>query len=299
MPAIPAAQTPPTPTSGQITVGEEAHTSIDAVINAEECNGSGVVHLSWQIPGTFPIGGVTYKLFAANQATTGACPTQSNASTSLVAAEVLPELTSTRNPVTDETYATSAIATAAGFGACDATAPQSIFLCVEGIDPNNVSTAVGTARGTLTLDRRPAVATTGGSVSSGDSAVNVSWNLVPSTADPPADYYLIDAQPISSTITAFDPTPIHTSARVTASPYRLGGLVNGVVYSVRVWTFSPADNPSDPFSVGTAEALPSADFWETYKADGGREQGGCSSGPAGLLAVGGAAALLAMLRRRR
>lgn len=298
-PAI--AQTPPLPGAGVITVGENLQSSADGFINATECSGSGVVHLAWRITGVFPTTGVTYKLFASNQATTGDCRRQDETGISLKANEVLPRITSTTlNPVTDATYATTAIVAAAGFGACDASAPQSIFLCAEGVDPNFSTTVVGNARGTLTLDRRVPATPAGVSARPGDEAVNVSFDLLPASSDPAGEYYLIDARPVGTTTAAFDPVAIHTSGPVTASPYRLGGLVNTVVYQVRVFAFSPADNRSlDPTYVVTAPALPSADFWEAYKAAGGREEGGCASGSAGLVGLAAAAALLLAVRRRR
>jgi hypothetical protein len=303
-PATALAQTPPVPTAGQLTFAEEAHTSTDAFINDAECDGSGIVRLAWQITGTFPIGGVTYKLYAANKETTGRCPTQPDSSISLIAREVVPVSapSGVNNPMLDATYATSAIVLAVEKNACNQPAAEDIFLCAEGVDPNNASTTVGQARGKLSLDRRPPVEPGGVFAEPGDEAVNVFWDALPGTAEPTADYYLVDAQPVQTTTAAFDPTPIHTSGPVVGSPrpHRFGGLVNTVVYRVRVFAFSPADNRSpDPTYNVTAQALPSADFWEAYKAAGGREEGGCSSGPAGFAAIAGTAALLALAARRR
>jgi hypothetical protein len=303
-PATALAQKPPNPTAGQITFAEEAHTSTDAFINDAECDGSGIVRLAWQITGTFPIGGVTYKLYAANKVTTGPCPRQPDASISLIAREVLPVSppSSINNPMLDATYATSAIVAAVEKSACNQSATEDIFLCAEGVDPNNASTTVGPARGTISLDRRPPDEPGGVFAEPGDTAVNVFWDALPGTAVPTADYYRVDAQPILTTTAAFDPTPIHTSDPVVGSPrpHRFGGLVNTVVYRVRVFAFSPADNRSlDPTYDVTAQALPSADFWESYKAAGGREEGGCASGPGGFAAIAGTVMVLAVAARRR
>ena len=67
-----------------------------------------------------------------------------------------------------------------------------------------------------------------------------------------------------------------------------------------VTAFSSADNasaPSDPPVPGTP--VPVLDFWEGYEATGGREQGGCASGPAGAAGLLGAALALALHRRRK
>ncbi len=298
------AQTPPTPTAGQITVGEVLHTSTDKFINATECNGAGTVRLAWRIAG-FPTNGsgVTWTLYAANKDTTGACPksTDSNITAGPVSAVVAPN--GAINPMTDATYATSVIVATAGKGACNQSAPEDIFLCAEGVglDPSGVSSILGQARGKLTLDLRAPVATSAASASPGENAINVSWAALPATADPGADYYLVDAQQIGTTTAAFDPQPIHTSGPVTGDALRLSGLVNSVVYQVRVFTFSAADNRSswEPANVITAMPEPVNDFWEGYQAAGGQEQGGCASGLAGPLGLAAVAGALALRRRRK
>jgi len=303
------AQTPPTPTqSGVITIGEALHSSLDTFINADECTGAGVVRLGWLTNGPPETSGVTYQLFAANKdpnaGNGGACPSAPDPSTNLHAGTVAARINPTgANPMPDSEYATSAIAAVAGFDPAtgdSTTTTATIFLCVEGVDPTFAGSVFRARTNALTLDRRKPTSVEGGSATTGDGAVHVSWTERPDTDNPPAEYYVIDAT-VADTTVAFDPITVHTSDPVTTSGFRFGGLVNGVVYGVRVWTFSPADNRSDPTFVGTAQALPSSDFWESYKTAGGREQGGCASGPAGLVAIAGAAAVLALaaLRRRR
>jgi uncharacterized protein (TIGR03382 family) len=82
-------------------------------------------------------------------------------------------------------------------------------------------------------------------------------------------------------------------------PYRLEGLVNGVVYAVAVLGVSAAGAESDPSNVKTAEAQQVNDFWQTYKDAGGNETGGCSSGVAGPLGLALLAGALALVRRRK
>jgi uncharacterized protein (TIGR03382 family) len=121
------------------------------------------------------------------------------------------------------------------------------------------------------------------------------------SSTPAAEGYVVDA----TTTDAFDPVGIHTSGRITSSDerpdVRLGGLVNGVVYQVRVFAFSTADNRSDfdPANAVTGIPQPVDDFFETYRAAGGVEEGGCASGAAGPVAIGAVALLLAMVVRRR
>lgn len=308
-PAVAAAQAvAPTPNPGQITFPDEVSTPTDGFINAEEC-ASGTIRLSWRAlldTGRSAAEITEYQLYAANKTTEGACPTRDGAGddASLVAGPVgitiEDELT---DPMLDVEFATSEIAVAAGKDTCDAVANEEIALCIQA---RASGADIGTARGRLTLSLTKPGSPTGVSASPGERALNVSWNRVDSTSTTPAaEGYVVDATVVGTTTDAFDPVAIHTSGRITSSDerpdVRLGGLVNGVVYQVRVFAFSTADNRSDfdPANAVTGIPQPVDDFFETYRAAGGVEEGGCASGAAGPVAIGAVALLLAMVVRRR
>jgi uncharacterized protein (TIGR03382 family) len=127
----------------------------------------------------------------------------------------------------------------------------------------------------------------------GDKAANVSWQQ--STGAPIAEYYRVEATSIGTTI---DPGGFHLGPAVTGTKFRLGGLVNGGTYVVGVRAFSTADNPSE-VTTTIVSPEPVADFWDEYKAAGGQETGGCSSGIAGPVGLAVLAGTLLLVRRRK
>lgn len=298
MPAIVAAQTAPTPSAGQITFPTVVHSGTDGFINAAECVG-GTIELSWAPEASTTV--ITgYQLYATNKTgTTGSCPKTNGdkGDTSLLAGPVGVIITNDlTNPMLDVEFATSLIATQAlGSGACDNTSDVNIGLCIQA---TNGGADVATARGTLTLSRSAPNAPASASASAGENALRVSWPE--SQGNPAVEYYIAEAL----TGPSIDPTQTATvsgsSGPVGTNEARIGGLTNGVIYEVRVTAYSTADNASDPVFAGTASPAPVNDFWETYRAAGGREQGGCASGAgaAGALALLAIASLVALRRRR-
>jgi hypothetical protein len=104
------------------------------------------------------------------------------------------------------------------------------------------------------------------------------------------------------TATAHDnPTDTHVSDAISpgsSTSGRVGGLTNGVLYDVTVQAFSPGNNPSGQSAVIQGMPVQVNDFWRIYRADGGREQGGCAAGAAGMLALLAVPLALRALRRR-
>jgi MYXO-CTERM domain-containing protein len=311
-PATVVAQTAPTPSPGQITFPDVSQSPIDGYINLAECRG-GTIKLSWRVqfePGMSFINIASYQLYAANKipspAPTGnACTKRNgeNGDNSVQAGSVGTVVTSNLGEtMLDVEYLTSQIAAASGKGACNATAAEDIEICVEATDsPAGAGNLVGTARGKLILSLVPPNTPTDPSTPApGEGALNVSWSKSP--GDPVPDYYVAQA----TTGPNVDPTQTATvtvgsgtiSALDTRMSARISHLTDGVVYQVTVTAFSIADNPSlEPAFAGTGSPTQVNDFFEMYKADGGREVGGCSSGTAGLLALAGVGALLALRRR--
>jgi hypothetical protein len=197
------------------------------------------------------------------------------------------------------TVKTSDITAKAGFGTCDAD-QDAIQLCVLWYDiasPTTNSTPKGWAKGSVALKVVPPFAPTVTSVVPGEKALNVAIS-VPSTG--------VEATTFRARAVATADPGEHLSAETAiGSKVRIGGLVNGVGYVVTAFTYSADGNQSLdslPWGAqpdGTPVApRPVEDDWEYYKdvADG-RDDGGCDAGPAGLLALLGAAALLRLRRR--
>jgi hypothetical protein len=84
---------------------------------------------------------------------------------------------------------------------------------------------------------------------------------------------------------------------------RIDGLTNNVQYIVTAFAYSAEGNESKesdaytPLDPGEVTPRPVRNFWGQYNFDGGRDTGGCDAGPAGLLALLGAAATLRLRRR--
>lgn len=315
-PALAAAAAAPTPNLGQITFADVPRSAEDGFINAEECSSPSTrIKLSWRVQpdtGRSVAEVRSYQLYATNKtdenATTGPCPIENGDKddTSLKAGPVGTAIElDLRDPMIDVEFATSAIAASAGKGTCSTTANEAIGICIQARDASG--TDIGTARGQLTLSLSKPAAPTGVSAQPGENALNVSWDRVDgaSSGAAAAVDYQVDAVVVATTAEATDPVLQHSSGRVAPTgdrpSVRLGGLVNGVLYEVRVFAFSTADNPSDfdPANAVTASPVPVNDFFETYRAAGGVEQGGCASGAAGPVAIGAVAFLLALVVRRR
>ncbi len=306
-PALAAAQVTPTPTAGNITFPTQLNTAIDKYINAAECR-SGTITLRWAI--SFDTNKAVanlakYQLYASDHAsdgtvTKGTCATANNEKvTGLLAGPVSAEITTNvSDPSPEIVFDTDVIASVAGLGACN-TLGTDVALCVQARDSN--SQPIGTARTTLTVATTPPGAPASASASPGDQALEVSWG--DSSGEPTPEYHIAEV----TTGPGVDPTQSTTTTKSSgavastgAGSTRIEGLTNGVVYEVRVTAFSTADNASDPVFGGTASPEEVNDFWEAYRAAGGREQGGCSTGAgaAGALGILAAASLVAFRRRK-
>lgn len=314
-PAVSAAQTVPAPTrgSGDITLATQVNTAVDEFINAAECL-DGTIKLQWSpVYVTTPTAKSaadlgSYQVYASDQPTvdavkSGDCPTTNGDKgvTGLHAGAVSDRITGAANlidpsPVLE--FDTALIASVAGLGACNVS-DTNIMVCVQARDLGG--NPIGTARRTLIVSTKSPNAPESASVTSGENALNVRWGDSPGLPEP--EYHIAEAV-IDPTV---DPSVSTTTVVASSGPVpgagandvRLEGLENGVVYAVYVTAYSTADNPSDPIFAGTAAAAEVNDFWETYRAAGGREQGGCGPGAAGPLALLGAVSLLALLRRRK
>jgi MYXO-CTERM domain-containing protein len=290
------AEAPP-PAVGQITFPTIPNSPVDGFINVAECQGGSI-----KLKALFPTNSTpsSYQLYAANDDAVfdpdnpNECQQTVPDNAQYVVGAVDVERTDgiSGDLVNDVVYLTSTMVSAAG-KTCDVR--SDIFLCFEAL---RGATKVGTARVTLSVVVDKPNAPVVQSVTPGNGALNVRWDPVNPGLN---ESYAV----VTRTTDPLDPAVVgsaevvRTSPQVAATELRVRDLTNGAVYGVQVVAFSDADNPSDvdPLNATSASPVPVADFWQAYKAAGGREQGGCSTGGAGLGALVVLAALAAMRRR--
>jgi hypothetical protein len=296
--AVPALVHAQTTTAGTITFVPDAN------IGLVECNPSNgeTIDVRWSVS-SMPVGAGTYRVYASTRAPTAdtttnvkLCDTGPVESDGVFAGKIGSDITATAGATQSEDLLASLFVTAtaaSGSDTCAEGLTRTIYVCVHFFPPNQ-SSPTASATGQLQLDlTRPARPTITG-VAPGEGALRVSWNEgTGGAAD--TTYYKIRA-------TATDPAQdgaTHTSGKITGESGRIEGLRTGVEYQVTVIAFSSADNESAPSAALPGTPVPVEDFFEYYGDSGGREQGGCSSGPAGALGILGAALALAFKRRRK
>jgi hypothetical protein len=292
---VPTEAEAPTPDPGRITFPSIARSAIDGIINRAECESpTATILLKAQISSAERF--TEYKLYAANSIATeepsvDPCQITSGNPVGLEVGQVGGERTESVQPpfITPQLeFSTSQMVTAAG-ATCGASEP--IRLCIQAT--RGSGTNIGVARVTLPLvvDDAPDAPILE-SVTPGEEALNVQWDAPGAGVD---DSYAVEV----GTPDLADPLVVVTlvSPRVSGRSLRFEGLTIGSVYSVQVRAFSDADNPSDPSNAFTASPVDVRDYFEAYKDAGGREQGGCGTGGAGLLALAGLAALVPLRRR--
>jgi hypothetical protein len=271
-------------------------------VNGTEC-ASGTVTAAWNpllVNGySAPPATGYYVMYGANQATRNVngiptCWTENDVGPqypSLAAGQV----TSTQGAVaplaTSAAIDTQALIAAAGWSC--ASEGASVWICMQGFDPDNGNTTFGIAWARVqisTLTPPPPVIA---SVTPGDGALNVSWDpgMIASPDWGDSYAYQLTAEMVASTATSTDPSP-HVSPPVTGTSARIQGLVNGVTYAVTAKAISRAGNESDPSAA--AQGTPRAAF---SPASG--SGGGCAAGLAGPLSLALLAGVFAIVRRRR
>jgi hypothetical protein len=151
----------------------------------------------------------------------------------------------------------------------------------------------GVATGNILFQNGPPAIPVISVIKPADGALWVYWS--PGTGGSvAAASYTVSAAAVNSIQDVFT----HEQAGITDTSYRLGGLNNGVKYSVTVKAISVGGNASDPSTAIEGTPQPVDGFWEIYQGAGGREQGGCG-GPAGAASLLGLAALLGAMRLQR
>ncbi len=244
-----------------------------------------------QLASGVTLSGGIYRVFATDTAPTTAtngisvCKTASD--TSSHAAQIGPDVTATTTTPQSIDVNASDVVAASG-ATCAQTTDKTIYVCVHYL-PTGTTVPVGSATGTIIFSVQKPAKPTGVVVEPADGALVVSWSA-PSNATE----YVVHADPVTAGADVS-----HETGRVTStSDQRIAGLVNGVTYDVTVVAYSAGGNASDPSDPVPGTPQPVDDFWDRYRAAGGREQGGCASGPAGLLGMLLAAAALARAGRK-
>lgn len=285
VPTLALAQTP-----GQIIITESADG--DAYVNLAECQGAtaDTLTLQWQVasggvaPTSVPAGTAVTLTISSND--TG-CPAGTSATVWQPAtAPDANQSASGAYPGTGTNLPVTTVLTDLGLNGC-ASAQYTLTACAS----MSLGGTTYSAKGTILFETRPPPAPTLGGVAPGDSALIVSYTPgTPTTSTTANDHYQAQA-------TGPDGVAHLSTTTTSTGGTRIDGLSNGVAYDVVVFAYNKAGNQSAASNVMSGTPEPVADFWQTYKGAGGREQGGCGAGPAGALAP--LLALLALALRRR
>jgi Synergist-CTERM protein sorting domain-containing protein len=260
----------------------------DVIVNVAECSGqvTDLLSFTWSSTTTTTTG--TFNLLASDQAS---CPTPtSNSTTTAHTITIQAGLTGTS---LTNVIAVPSVLTQLSIS-CPGPATVVNFCVTDG------ATTTIVASGTLQLDLQTPPAPAVNSVSGGDSALNVTWSLGSGSADAGTAGAATGFNVYCDLSPAVRPIA-KKCASVTGggtSSTRIGGLTNGVDYDVEVTALSAGGNESPHSDPVTGRPLEVNDFWRLYRNDGGREQGGCATGAAGLVALI-ALTPLALRRRRR
>jgi hypothetical protein len=301
-----------TPASGQLldTTNYNATYAV-SYINAAQCAGTDSLHLEWDIAalsGAAFAAGDVYHLYASNTAPTAGtsggtfCAEQDNQTSGVYAGLVGSTAATTPLASLDVTGAGAWEAASADTTTCtSANEGATVYVCAHWYDA--ATTKKGSASGTFKVQVAAPPAPTGLTAPvPGNSSLMVSWTANPSTPTL-TDHYVAEAfvagtAPAAGTVPPFATSPVAT-ATTNGTSATIGGLDNNTTYDVIVVAYSVGGNPSGASAAVQGQPVPTAGFWTVYKAAGGVEEGGCSTGAAGALSMLGAASLIAIRRRKR
>lgn len=249
-----------------------------------DCTSSSPVTFSWTSTGTW----ATNDIFRVWVSTSTSCPSTGDPTGTPTPKQVpggdIPATSVSGNYPVSGTYARSAFIADAGAGAC--TANATIYVCVQHLG-SDLTTGKAVMTGIVELVVLPPSIPVSVAVAPGDSALFVSW----------ADGTDSTVAAVSYNVTAVG-GGVTVAKNSTSKSYRLGGLTNGTTYGVTVASVSAGGNVSAATNAIYGTPQPVDGFWEQYHNADGREQGGCAGGPAGVVALLGAALALHGLRRR-
>ena len=286
-PMLAVAQTTGTTTgSGTVTVAE-SHDQ-DNIINIPECENQvqDRLQLSWSFTSSSSTTVSTgpFTILVSNQS---GCAQSGSSNTSVVTQTVQSNVSQTTfaDPQTVSQRILSV------YNGCVATA-STLFVCVQ-------DSTGATITGSIPLDLATPPPPVENTPTPGDSALNVSWSPGGGSVDAGAgaafSYNVYcDVHPATSPIAK-------KCASVTGqgtTNTRITGLTNGTSYDVEITALSQGGNESAHSNTETGAPQMVNDFWRLYKSDGGPEQGGCSLGTGGVMALLALLAPLALRLRR-
>jgi hypothetical protein len=279
-----------TATAGQVIITENNDT--DGVINNGDCKDPSAhgLNFNWLLASGLTLSsGSTVTLTVSTTATAAstACPTGTNIWS--VSAPVNTDGTGQYPSSTDFANLTS-ILTPLGFASCSQTS-LTLYACVSATVTAGTTTTY-TATGSIVFDQTLPPAPTITSVVPGDGALEVTFTGGATTTTAPATAFSYHA-----TATPHAGGTPTTTTEFTGTSIRIEGLTNGTPYDVTVSATSQYGNVGAPSasSPGTPQVV--LNFWRLYGNAGGREEGGCASGPAGVFAL--LVPIFFALRRRR
>lgn len=274
--------------NGTVTVAENADQ--DKIVSVAECLNQRQDNL--QITWAFNSGGTgPFTLLASDQ--TG-CPQSSSNGTTVTAHTTTMTSGITTNNFSDTQTVSNRIA--AVFGANCPTTATALFICV-------VDAASAVITGSIPLDLAAPPAPVADAPTPGDTALTVSWSQGSGSVDGgtgAANSFRVYCQPSADAPDGGEIT--NKCADITGqgtTSTRVTGLTNGTEYAVEVTAVTLSGNESPHSNRVTGTPVEIQDFWRLYKADGGREQGGCAAGAGGLVALLALAPLAWWRRRRR
>jgi hypothetical protein len=298
-----AALSLPTVARGDLTAGTGTATITESkdpsespkTINASECTGTDpdgnsvtdYVTVGW----SFTSGFNSSDTVRIDVSDTSACPVSS---TTVHTGNLVPAATITNPSATDQwprsgdttnRINAGALVTAlasAGASVSCSTSSTTIYVCVVDVTQSTVLTT--SINLTTTAPSAPTIA----SVDPGNQGLYVSWSAVSGTSIT----YMIRA----TAVDASQDGTTHDSGSISGTTGRIGGLTNGVTYSVVVFALSSVGNRSAASSAVNGTPVQTDDFWDRYHQAGGVEEGGCG-GPTGLLSP--LLLLVALWLRRR
>jgi hypothetical protein len=193
-------------------------------------------------------------------------------------------LTSTTES-TPQSFGTATIASAAGLACTAGSTSPTIYLCLQWL--SSASAVKGYATTTLTLDLAAPGAPTLTGVGAGDGALHLNCG-----GGTNATSY------VGQATSQANAAEVHYSSEASScSSVSITGLTNDQPYTVVVYGIDASNNPGPASGSQTGTPIPTSDFWQQYRAAGGRERGGCSSA-AGAVGILGGLWLLALRRRR-
>jgi hypothetical protein len=285
--------------SQTLTIAESSNQ--DNAINLAECSGArnDNLTLTWTTSG-FTTGTTTgtYEVVASD--TAGCLDSDPNTKS----IDTIPATAANGSyPPSGKTINVAAQLVAMGIK-CDSTAPANLIFCARYRAAGGTTAVTSTAEGSIQLDVIAPAAPNATRADPSDSGLIVNWGSGSGSVDAgvggsPTSFKVYCSPGTAGTpATGSIANECGTVTGAGTTQARVGGLQNGTTYDVQVTALTIGGNESGRSNTIQGTPVQVDDFWRGYRGAGGREQGGCGTGAAGLVALL-AAAPLALRRFRR